>query len=144
MPRKVSEKRKPQFNLDTFDVDGAMPCPRIGRVPHSIYGPPFIKQEFGLNVGDIEGAQSGTLVRGPKKRGGGAIRAAGTFITSSYHMDYGATPREPMSVMAEEAERTTRLYEDHDAPVAAAAAFPNSAREARRASAGVSIGHERH
>lgn len=64
---RTRDNGEPQLSLTAHDLEGASPCRRIGRLPYRVYDPPGNRTcSTNLKIGDIEGAQAGTLCRGPR------------------------------------------------------------------------------
>jgi len=64
----IYDNGEAQLSLETCDIEGAAPHRRVGSTLYSMYGPPGQRplQSTSLVTTDIEGAQAGTLQRGPK------------------------------------------------------------------------------
>lgn len=65
--QRTWDNGEPFLSLTAADLPGASPLRRIGRMPYNMYGPAGNRmQSASLATKDIEGAQAGTIRRGPK------------------------------------------------------------------------------
>jgi len=104
---RIRENGEPQLSLETGDIYGATNLKKVAGIPYSIYGPFGARpaQSQNLNSLDIEGAQAGTLAKGPRPTHYHPVtqalraRAIGNAIVNANAAP--STPRTPRTPQAE-------------------------------------------